>query len=86
MGDVCPGRFCGAEAEIYGANAGHLPGEGGRGNGGDLQIINAHVASNPSAHNMTGLLATLSALGTPVRINPKPLLLRSTILFFRLVS
>jgi hypothetical protein len=47
-------------------------GKGGRRNGGDLQIINAHVANNPTAHNMTGLLAALSALGTVVRMNPKP--------------
>jgi hypothetical protein len=51
------------------------PREDGRENGGDLQIINARVANNSPTHNMTGLLAALSARGTAVRINPKPSLL-----------
>jgi hypothetical protein len=50
------------KADICEANAGHLAWRRGRGNGGDLQIINAHVANNPPAHNMTGLLTALSVL------------------------
>jgi hypothetical protein len=40
------------------------PGEGGRGNGGDLHIINAHFANNPIDAKYVGLLAALLALGT----------------------
>jgi hypothetical protein len=48
------------------------PSEGGRGNGGDLQIINAHVANNPPAHNMTGFLAVLSAHGSSNKFQATP--------------